>query len=198
MTITTQPLYQWALRKAHSPRAPFWVALLFGFELILFIPLDAVLMFFCLQKRERTVLYVFLAAAFSVLSGIMGYLVGCFLWDLVGPYVVPYLISQSFFTKIAGHFQAHESWAVFLGALLPFPLKALSLTAGVFQLSFGSFVGYIAAARSVRFLFVGGAMFLGGERVQRFVERNFSRIMLLLGAKAALIFFTIWALLVTE
>ncbi len=198
MTVATQPLYQWALRKAHSPRAPFWVALLFGLELVLFIPLDAVLMFFCLQRRSHTLLYVVIAALFSVVSGVMGYLVGCFLWDLVGSYVVPYLISPSFFAKIASHFQMHESLALFFGALLPFPLKALSLSAGVFKLSLPTFVGYVAAARSVRFLFVGGAMFFGGEPVQRFVERHFSKILLAIGAKATLIFLAIWAMLVAE
>ena len=198
MTITTQPLYQWALRKAHSPRAPFWVALLFGLELVLFIPLDAVLMFFCLQKRSRTLLYVLIAALFSVVSGVMGYLVGCFLWDLVGSFVIPYLISPAFFARISSHFQTHESLAVFFGALLPFPLKALSLTAGVFKLGLPSFVAYLAAARSVRFLFVGGAMFFGGEPVQRFVERHFSKILLVLGAKATLVFLAIWAVLAAE
>jgi len=198
MISTTQPLYQWALRKAHSPRAPFWVALLFGLELVLLIPLDAVLMFFCLQKRSRTLLYVFIAALFSVVSGVMGYLVGCFLWDLVGSYVVPYLISPAFFAKISSHFQMHESLAVFFGALLPFPLKALSLTAGVFKLNLPAFIGYIAAARLVRFLFVGGAMFFGGEPVQRFVERNFSKILLVLGAKATIVFIAIWAVLAAE
>ena len=59
-------------------------------------------------------------------------------------------------------------------------------------------MAYLAAARSVRFLFVGGAMFFGGEPVQRFVERHFSKILLVLGAKATLVFLAIWAVLAAE
>ncbi len=35
-----------------------------------------------------------------------------------------------YFERFAGHFQQFESLAVFIGAFLPFPLKALSLSAG--------------------------------------------------------------------
>ncbi|MBS0625917.1 MAG: hypothetical protein JSS32_07700 [Verrucomicrobia bacterium] len=194
MKAGTAKLYHWAIQKANSRLAPLWIAVLFSLELFLFIPLDAVLMFFCLQNRQRTFYYVLIAGAASIFSGLVGYLLGHFLWDLIGPYVVPHFISSSLFERISGHFQEYENWAVFLGSLLPFPLKALSLSAGVFHLGLFPFLCCLAAARFLRFSLVGGAMVLWGESVKTFLDRHFHRVMLVIGAKIAATFLFFWVL----
>src|SRR5690348_13325392 len=79
-------LYSWAIQKAASPKAPLWIGLLFFLELFLFIPLDAILMFFCLQNRSRIFLYAGIATIASLCSGLIGYLFGHFLWDMIAPY----------------------------------------------------------------------------------------------------------------
>lgn len=191
---SSSKFYNWAIHKANSPQAPLWIALLFFLELFLFIPLDAILMFFCLQNRSRIFLYVFIAAIASLGSGIIGYLLGHFLWDLVGSYIVPHLISVAQFDRISGHFQVYEHWAIFFGSLLPFPLKALSLTAGVFHFGLLPFSLCMVFARLVRFLLIGGAMALWGERVKNFVERHFHRILVVVGAKVAVALAFFWVL----
>lgn len=201
MTLKSSPmekkhskLYTWAIQKANSPKAPFWVGLLFSLELFLFIPLDAILMFFCLENRKKIFLYVAIAAIASALSGLVGYLAGHFLWDLIGSYIVPHLISHASFGRISNHMQLYENWAVFIGALIPFPLKALSLTAGVFHLGLLPFFLCISCARTLRFLLIGVAILLWGESIKNFVERHFHRIILVIGAKMAAIFLLFWAI----
>jgi membrane protein YqaA with SNARE-associated domain len=194
MKTSTTKLYNWALLKANSTGAPWWIALLFGLELFLFIPLDAILIFFCLQNPKRTFLYVLIAAVASTLSAILGYMIGHFLWDLIGSYIVPHLISTSFFERVSSHLQLYENWAVFLGALLPLPMKAISLTSGVFHLAFLPFFCCVLAARLLRFGLVGGAMVLWGESVKTFVDRHFHRIILLVGAKLAAALILFWAI----
>src|SRR3990167_6967377 len=87
-------LYTWALEKAHSPKAPLWIGLLFTLELILFIPLDPILFIF---------LYAGIATVASLASGLCGYFLGHFLWDWIGSYVVPYLISSASFERVSSH-----------------------------------------------------------------------------------------------
>ena len=193
MKEQTAKFYNWALEKASSSKAPYWVALLFVLELFLFIPLDAVLMFFCLQDRRKTILYVVIAALASTLSAALGYLVGHFLWDLVGPFIVPTLISGASFERISAHLQEYENWGVFLAALIPFPLKAVTLVAGVFHLKFAEFISFIFLARLLRFSLIGAAMILFGEKVKSFVDRHFQKIFMAIGAKTALIFLMVWA-----
>ncbi len=186
MASNTGRFYQWALQRTESRHAPIWIGVIFLLELVLIIPLDAVLMFFCLQNRHRIPLYVAVAASASMLSGLGGYLLGHFLWDLVGPYIVPHLISASAFDHFALHYQNYEAWAVFFGSLLPMPIKVISLSAGVFHLGVVPFMTFLFLARFIRFALVGGAMFLWGARVKLFVDRHFRSLFVLIGAKIAL------------
>jgi membrane protein YqaA with SNARE-associated domain len=194
MAINTGRLYQWAIQRTESSRAPLWVALIFFLELILFVPLDAILMFFCLQNRKRIFLYVLIASLASTLSGLCGYLLGHFLWDIIGPYIVPHLVSASVFERFSVHYQNHEIWAVFFGSLLPIPMKVLSLSAGIFHLGFGPFLACLFFARFLRFSLVGIAMHLWGEAVKGFVDRHFNGIFVIIGAKIALGFAFFYAI----
>lgn len=186
--------YNWAIEKASSSKAPIWLALLFSMELFLLIPLDAVMMFFCLQKRSNIFLYIMIATLASTLSGLFGYLIGHFLWDLVGNFVVPNLISTPSFEKMSHHILQYGSWAVFFGSLLPFPLKALSLVGGVFHIGLTSFMSCLAIARFLRFSLVGGLMAVWGEKVKTFIDKHFHSIFMVLGAKVAVAILFFWVL----
>ena len=194
MASNTGRLYNWAIQRTESRQAPLWIGLLFFLELILIIPLDAILMFFCLQNRKRIFLYVLIASIASTLSGLCGYMLGHFLWDLIGSYIVPHVISASVFEHFANHYQNYEALAVFMGSLLPIPLKILSLSAGIFHLGFAPFIAFVFLARSLRFSLVGGAMYFWGERVKAFVDRHFSGILMILGAKIAIGFAFFYAI----
>lgn len=193
MKAHTTKLYNWAITKAESRKSSLWIGLLFFLEIALFLPLDAVLMFFCLQNRRKTFLYILLATVASTISGLIGYLLGHFLWDIIGPYVVPHLISTAAFTKISMQFQNYESLAIFFGALVPFPLKVLTLSAGVFHLGILPFITYFMCARLIRFLLIGGSMLIWGNQVKNFLDRHFHRVIMLIGAKMAAAFLFLWA-----
>ena len=87
-----------------------------------------------------------------------------------------------------------ESWTVFFGGLVPFPLKALSLVAGVFSLGVFPFIAFLAAARIVRFVLIGATMAIYGEKVKLFVDRHFHKLFMVLGAKIAAAFLFFWVL----
>ena len=191
---TNNKFYTWAIRRTESTRAPLWVALLFSLELVLFIPLDAILMFFCLQNRRRIPLYVAIASLASAFSGLLGYLLGHFLWSLVGTYITSHFISAATFEHFASHYQQYENWAIFLGALLPFPLKIVSLSAGIFHLALLPFLTYVLFARTLRFSLVGICMYIWGDKVKALLDKHFRYFMLLLGAKIAIGFGFFWAI----
>lgn len=176
---TTTRLYNWATAKAASPKAPLWAGLLFFMELFLLLPLDAVMIFFCLQNSKKIFLYIVIAALASTLSGIVGYLIGHFLWDLISPYVIPHLISASFFNNISGHLQAYASWTVFFSALLPLPLKAFSLASGAFHLNFAGFIFGLFAARLIRFSLIGIIVLFWGQKVKIFLDKHFHNLSVL-------------------
>ncbi len=188
----SKKFYDWAVQKADSKRSSFWIGVLFLAELVLFVPLDAILLFFCLHRRSKTLPYVAIAIISSTLSAAFGYLIGYFLWDTIGPFVIKYLIAEEAMLKMATHYQNYQNLFAFLGALLPFPLKALTLSAGFCSLSFFPFVVSIFGARMLRFFLVGGSALLWGEQVKEFTQKHFHKIFLLLGTKIALVFFFLW------
>lgn len=194
MRKTTTRLYNWAIHKATNSRAPLWLGLLFLLEIFLLIPLDAVFMFFCLQKRKNILLYTMVATIASTVSGVAGYLLGHLLWDLIGEWIVPSMISTATFAKLTGYLVSYESWTIFFGGLVPLPLKALSLVAGVFNLGLVPFITFLAAARMVRFILIGATMAVYGEKVKLFVDRHFHKLFMVLGAKLAAAFLFFWVL----
>lgn len=185
VAANTSRIYNWAIQRTESKNASLWFGLLFCMELVLFIPLDAIMIFFCLQNRSHIPRYIILAIAASALSGFCGYLIGHLLWDLVSPYILGTIVSPASFDHIASHYQAHETGAIFFGSLFPFPLKVLSLSAGLFHLKFAPFLMILLIARLIRFSILGALMLIFGERLKTFVERHFNRLLVLLGAKVA-------------
>lgn len=187
-------VYDWACQKVHAPFATMWLGGLFLCELVLFIPLDALLMLFCLQKRERSFHFATISALASTISGIAGYLLGLLLWDTIGPYIIGPVISEEFFNRMSHHYSEYESLAVFFGALLPIPFKVVALSAGFCQVPFLPFVACVISARLLRFFFVAGAMYRFGLQVNAFIERHFNRLIVAVGAKIVLTAAFFWAL----
>jgi len=194
MAANTGRIYNWAIRRTESRRSPVWIGILFFLELILFIPLDAILLFFCLQNRSKIPYYVLIATAASTLSGFCGYLIGHLLWDFVGPFMLSHLINPASFERFSSHYQSYENLAVFVGSLLPFPLKLLSFSAGVCHLTLAPFLSSLFLARGLRFLLVATLAYFWGEKVKIFVDKHFNSLLLLVGAKLALGCALIWAI----
>ena len=121
----------WAASKASIPSSsPLWLGLIFLSELFLFLPLDAMLMMFCMQNPARRYLYAAIATLASVFIALIGYGIGYLLWDTLGPYIVGHVISVDFFNRLVQHYNEHEGLAVFVGSILPIPFKAVTLSAG--------------------------------------------------------------------
>lgn len=194
MNKPVKKIYHWAAKKAHSNYSPLWLGVIFLLEMALFIPLDAILMLFCLENPRKKYLYVTIATLISAFSGLVGYCLGLMLWDAIGPYVLAHLISPGFFNHLAQHYQFHQNWAVFVGSFLPIPFKAISLSAGACQISLIPFILFVFLARACRFLIIAELIRLWGSKIKDFIDRHFNRIIIAVGAKLALTFTFFWAL----
>lgn len=194
MLKPARQIYDWAAQKVHSPFAPLWFGLIFLLEIILFIPLDALLILFCMEKKEQRYLYATIAAIASTISGVVGFLAGYLLWDIIGPFVIEHLISPQFFERLLTQYTHYQNWAVLIGSFLPIPFKAIALSAGFFQLALLPFILCVFAARVIRFFSIALMMQLWGARLKAFIDRHFNRIVIAFGAKIALTISFFWAL----
>ncbi len=187
-------VYNWACQKAFSPMAPLWLALIFFLEMFLFLPMDALLMLFCMHNPQRRFTYAFVATLSSLFIGLIGYAVGYLLWDSIGEFVTAHLISKDFFNRLVDHYNAHEHIAVFLGSLLPIPFKAITISAGFCHIPIGGYIAAMFFARAVRFFVLAELMQRWGDKMKAFIDRHFGGLVWAFGAKTALTFMFFWVL----
>lgn len=187
-------VYNWACQKAYSPMAPLWLAFIFLLEMFLLLPMDALLMLFCMHNPERRYLYALVATLSSIVIGLIGYGIGYLLWDSVGAFVTEYVISKDFFSRLVQHYNQYEHLAVFLGGFLPIPFKAVTISAGFCKLSLGGYVMALLFSRALRFFLIAEAMQRWGSQIKAFVDRHFGSILIAFGAKVILTFAFFWVL----
>ncbi|MBR4820808.1 DedA family protein, partial [bacterium] len=76
-------IYDWVMRCAPSPYALFALNLLSFSESSFFpIPPDPLLIAMSLAKPKRSLWYALWCSVSSVLGGILGYVIGAFLWSV--------------------------------------------------------------------------------------------------------------------
>ncbi|CAM0117189.1 YqaA family protein [Rhabdochlamydiaceae symbiont of Dictyostelium giganteum] len=194
MVGSSQKIYLWAAQKARHPLAPVWLSMVFLLELILFIPMDAILLLFCLENPSKRYLYALMATLSAVVTGAIGYGLGFMMWDVLKPYVLDHLVSSTFFYRITDYYQKIQHIAVFLGALLPVPYKAVTLSAGVSHLAFFPFLGAVCAARWIRSFLIIKAIEKWGDQIKEFMHRYFHHVILGISLKLAFILSCLWAL----
>jgi len=194
MRTPAKKIYDWAARKANTRLAPLWLGCVFLLELIFFLPLDAILVLFCLENPKRRFLYAIIATVASTISGIAGYVLGLLAWDAINPYVIGHLISPEFFARLCDHYHLYQNWAVFIGSFLPIPFKAVALSAGVCHLAVVPFIAMVFLARWARFFLIAKAIQKWGVQIKTFVDRHMGRIAVAVGAKIAIAFAFFWAL----
>lgn len=168
-------IYDWMGTKAHSKHGQVWLCTLFFIEASFFIvPVDPLLILFCVEHRKRSFFFATLATISSVAGGVFGYLIGYLLWDTVGIKLVNALISQETFNVVVGRYKIYQAWAVLIGALTPVPYKAITISAGFCKLPIIPFIFYSIIGRGARFYLIAGAIYLWGARIKSFIDKYFN------------------------
>lgn len=169
-------MYKWVMRWSAHPHAPRYLAGLSFAESSFFpIPPDVMLAPMALARPDRAWRLALLTTVASVLGGILGYLIGYFLFDLVEPLI-----------RGAGYWERYQAvrawfhewgfWAVFLAGFSPIPYKLFTIAAGVITMSPAAFIAASAVSRGARFFLVAGAMVWGGERMERTLRTYVDRV----------------------
>ncbi len=164
------------MRWAQHPRAPWYLGALSFAESSFFpIPPDVMLAPMALAQPRRAWWLALLTTATSVLGGVMGYLIGLFLFDLVEPvlhragYWDAYLQAQAWF-------EVWGFWAVFLAGFSPIPYKVFTISAGAIAMALAPFVLASLIGRGARFFLVAALMRQGGARMEMALLTHIDRL----------------------
>ena len=122
--------YNWMGNKVYSKHANTWLATLFFIEAVFFIPVDPILILFCVNNRKKSLKYASIATISSVAGGIFGFLIGKLMWNSIGIKLVNLVISEATFNSAIMKYQLYQNWAVLIAGFTPLPYKAITLSAG--------------------------------------------------------------------
>jgi len=172
-------LYHWMGKKVHTPYATPFLALLFFVEAIFFVPVDPILIIFCLERPKQSLWYATVATASSVIGGIVGYMIGLALWNSAGPAIlqssfVSSIMSQKTFNYLSQQYNIYSHWAILILGFTPLPYKAATLSAGFCNIALLPFVCFSVIARGARFFLIGFTIKIWGIQIKQFIDRYFN------------------------
>lgn len=186
-------LYDWLSSKVYSPYAIYWLIFLFFIESVFFVPVDPLIILFCLNDRKRCYYYATVVTLASVAGGIFAYLLGAFMWNTIGARLVDFFNFRTAFNNAVFKYKLYQNWAVLIGGFMPVPYKAITLSAGFCKLPLLPFIICSLIARGARFFSLAIAIKIWGVKIQYLLDKYFNQfviiftILLILGVLVVII-----------
>jgi len=170
-------LYDWTLRLAHHRHAVRSMAGVSFAESSFFpIPPDVMLVPIVLANRDRAYWIATVCTLASVLGGVLGYVIGAFLWESVGEWLARLYHLEEKMEDLRGLYAEWGSLVILIKGLTPIPFKLVTIASGVFAFNFPLFVLLAAITRAFRFFLIAFLLKRFGEPVQAFIERRLNLI----------------------
>ncbi len=166
-------LYDWTLSLAAGPRAPAALGTVSFVESSVFpIPPDILLIPMVIARRDRAWWYAVLCTAASVAGGILGYLIGMFLFEQAAKPILSFYGKMDAFDEFRAVFNTWGWWFVFIAGLTPFPYKVITIASGVAGLNLPVFILASIVSRGLRFFAVAGLLYVFGPPIRDFIEKR--------------------------
>lgn len=173
-------LYDWVLSWADTRfGVPALAAVSFLESSFFPVPPDPLLMALSLGKPERSLLYAAVCSLSSVVGGILGYLIGWGIWELVSGYFFTYVFSQEVFLYVSDKYEQNAFIAILGAAFTPIPYKVFTIAAGVFKIHLLVLIAASVIGRSARFFLEAGLIFFFGVKIKSFIDRYFNLLVTL-------------------
>jgi membrane protein YqaA with SNARE-associated domain len=164
-------LYQRALKWAAHRHAPVYLCGLSFAESSFFpVPPDVMLAPMALANRERAFKFAFLTTVFSVLGGMLGYVIGFFAIEAIEPFLMDWGYQNAYETA-STWFKQWGIWVVFLAGFTPIPFKIFTISAGAAGMMILPFLLASFIGRGARFFLVAGVIYVGGAKMEQTLRK---------------------------
>jgi len=175
-------LRNWTIRHAESPHAKRWLSFFSFAEAFFFpVPPDVILLaVLATKERLKWKQYAAITTIFSVFGGVFGYIIGLFLFDSIGVFLIEIYNLQEHVKTVGSAFVDNAFIAMFLAGFTLIPYKVFTISAGFFEISFLTFVIASVLSRAARFFLVAYVMYIFGDKVGMFVFKYFNIATLIL------------------
>jgi membrane protein YqaA with SNARE-associated domain len=127
-----------------------------------------------IAKKAKAFFYAFVCTLSSVLGGIVGYLIGYYLFNSLGILILNYYGLADQFINFEQYYRQYGIWIVLGAGFTPFPFKFITIASGVFGFNFFLFIIIATIARGLRFYLVALLLKIFGRVMDNIIDKYFN------------------------
>jgi len=179
-------LYKKCLNLASHKSSKYYLALVSFIESSFFpIPPDVMVIPMVISKKSDFAKIFIIATIFSVLGGILGYLIGAFFFD-IGMQITSFYGYEDKLTNLKNNLIKSEGFYAWLGILFlagftPLPYKVFTIASGLIGFNIIIFVFISLISRGLRFFIVSYLSFKFGDMFTKFMNEHGSKWFTIIG-----------------
>ena len=179
-------LYKKCLNLASHKSSKYYLALVSFIESSFFpIPPDVMIIPMVISKREDFIKIFLISTIFSVLGGILGYLIGIFFFDL-GIQIMSFYGYENKVINLKNNLFNTEGFYAWLGILFlagftPLPYKVFTIVSGLIGFNVIIFILISLISRGLRFFIVSYLSYKFGNLFTLFMDKHGSRWFTIIG-----------------
>ncbi len=166
------PLYDRVIAWSRHRHAERYLALVSFAESSVFpIPTAFMLAPMVLARRGRAWWLASLATLASVAGGVLGYVIGYFLFEQVGQAIIGFFGQEATFLEVKRRFLSDGVWLVLLAGVTPLPYKLCTIASGLLGLALLPFVIASLVGRAGQFFLIAVVLWWGGPKIETHLRR---------------------------
>jgi membrane protein YqaA with SNARE-associated domain len=195
-----QTLYKKCLNLATHKSSNFYLGLVSFIESSFFpIPPDVMIIPMVIAKKKEFIKIFFIASIFSVLGGILGYLIGYLFFD-IAMYVIEFYNYEDKVKDLKLNMSEGNgflAWLsiLFLAGFTPLPYKAFTIASGLIAFNLPIFIIVSLISRSLRFFIVAFLSYKFGELFTEYMNNHGSKWFTAIGILIVIIFVFVYLVL---
>jgi membrane protein YqaA with SNARE-associated domain len=166
-------LYDWCIAAAGKPYANWIIGIVAFMESSFFpVPPDAMLIPMSLARPDRAYFYAGLCTVTSVAGGVLGYVIGAYLYDSLGLWLMQLYGYGSKVEAFRESYREWGTWIILFKGLTPIPYKIVTIASGFTGYPVIPFVLLSVIARGTRFYAVAFLLHRYGDHAREIIEKR--------------------------
>ena len=179
-------LYKKCLDLAAHKSSKYYLAIVSFVESSFFpIPPDVMVIPMVISKKNDFIKIFLITTIFSVLGGMLGYLIGAFFFEF-GAHIMSFYGYEDKLTKIKENLVNSDGFYAWLGVLFlagftPLPYKVFTIASGLIGFNFLIFVLISLISRGLRFFIVTYLSYKFGDLFSEYMDKHGSKWFTIIG-----------------
>ena len=179
-------LYKKCLDLAAHKSSKYYLAIVSFVESSFFpIPPDVMIIPMVISKKNDFIKIFLITTIFSVLGGMLGYLIGAFFFDF-GSQIMSFYGYENKLSNIKENLVNSDGFYAWLGILFlagftPLPYKVFTIASGLISFNFFIFIVISLVSRGLRFFIVSYLSYKFGNLFTEFMEKRGSKWFTIIG-----------------